>query len=81
MPSAKEVLSLTELASQWKRRNTRTWRGVPQKCRWIAVRKTLMKVAVGGDYSPRPVRIIFHPSLRRLSTSAFVIAVMPQATL
>ena len=32
-------------------------------------------------YSPRPVLIIFHPSLSRLSTSALGIAVMPQATL
>src|SRR5712675_1561276 len=28
-------------------------------------------------YSPRPVLIIFHPSLSLLSTSAFVSAVMP----
>jgi hypothetical protein len=35
----------------------------------------------GGDYSPRPVRIIFHPSLSLLSTSGLVSAVMPHATL
>ena len=34
-----------------------------------------------SDYSPRPVRIIFHPSLSRFSTSALPISVMPQATL
>jgi hypothetical protein len=32
-------------------------------------------------YSPRPVLIIFHPSLSLLSTSALVSAVMPQAML
>ena len=32
-------------------------------------------------YSPRPVLIIFHPSLSRLSMSALVLAVMAQATL
>lgn len=32
-------------------------------------------------YSPRPVLIIFHPSLRRLSMSVLVFAVIAQATL
>jgi hypothetical protein len=34
-----------------------------------------------GNYSPRPVRIIFHPSLSLLSTSGLVSAVTPHATL
>jgi hypothetical protein len=41
----------------------------------------LEPVTMPGDYSPRPVRIIFHPSWSRFSTSALPIAVMPQATL
>src|SRR5690242_2578762 len=42
---------------------------------------TIGFVVLRTCYSPRPVLIIFHPSLSLLSTSALLSAVMPQATL
>jgi hypothetical protein len=59
-------------------------RGKPPNRRFPIKQSALVRSGLTvspGGHSPRPVLIIFHPSLSRLSMSALVVAVMPQATL